>query len=103
MEALATDFAPAGGGGAQERTVVPPLLRPHNKRNVLKRLPELINTPHFSNGNEQPRPVQTPTLFRNPNPLFVVNTLFQMLTEDVPPAEPRRKLEVAVDRRPQCN
>ncbi len=63
----------------------PPLQnRPLHHRNVLKRLPELINTPQFNNGNEHPRAIPNPTLFRVSNPLFVVNTLFEILKEDTP-------------------
>lgn len=108
MEGLA-DVFPGGAAEktAQERPFVQPLglqNRLQNKRNAIKRLPELVNTPHFNNGNEQQRSVQNPTLFRIPNPLFVVNTLFQILKEDMPPAEPpKAKLQLAERKRPEPN
>lgn len=52
------------------------------QRNPLNRLPELLNTPQFNNGNHPQRPLPHPTIFRASNPLFVVNTLFQMIKED---------------------
>lgn len=57
--------------------VLPLQSRIQNKRNALKKLPELINTPHFNNGNEDQRTIQNPALFKVANPLFVVNTLFR--------------------------
>lgn len=51
-----------------------------NGRTPLDRLPELLNTPHFNNGNQ--RTVPHPPIFRTSNPLFVVNTLFNMIKED---------------------
>jgi hypothetical protein len=48
-----------------------------NKRNALKKLPEIMNTPHSSNGKEQQRSMQNPALFKVGNPLFIVNTLFR--------------------------
>ena len=63
-------------GDRQTGRFVPLQARIQNKRNALKKLPELINAPHFINGKEQGSLAHNPPLFKASNPLFVVNTLF---------------------------
>lgn len=63
-------------GERQQARFVPLQARIQNKRNALKKLPELTNAPHFANGKEQSSLAQHPSLFKASNPLFVVNTLF---------------------------
>jgi hypothetical protein len=60
--------------------IVPLQTKIQNKRNALKKLPELVNTPHFNNGNEEQRSIQNPALFKVNNPLFVVNTLLRTIS-----------------------
>lgn len=100
MDALPSSGAPHAP--LQRPHPLPPTHnRPLHQRNVLKRLPELTNTPQFNNGNEQTRAIPNPTLFRVSNPLFVVNTLFQILHEDTPATEENNKpkLELPPERR----
>jgi hypothetical protein len=46
-----------------------------NKRNALKKLPELVNASHMSNVNEQQNPPLNPLTIKASNPLFTVNAL----------------------------
>ncbi len=62
-------------GDRQPARFVPLQARIQNKRNALKKLPELTNAPHFINGKEQSS-LPHPSLFKANNPLFMVNTLF---------------------------
>lgn len=101
MDALPSQGPPHAPLPHPQPLPLPTPNRPLHQRNVLKRLPELINTPQFNNGNEQPRAIPNPTLFRVSNPLFVVNTLFQILQEDTPNSQEKSKpkLELPAERR----